>query len=160
MFPLALYTLAEETLRACRRAHLRLGTVESCTGGMIGAALSEVPGCSDVFLGGIITYDNAIKVGLAQVPLALLAAHGAVSEEVARAMAEQGRAALGAGISVAVTGVAGPRGGSVEKPVGLVHLAVSGPNGTHHARHVFGGDRTAIRLLAVEAALRMVQSAL
>lgn len=160
MFDIPLYRLAEDVLKACRQAGLRLGTVESCTGGLVAALLTEVPGASDVFLGGLVTYDNAIKRALAHVPESLLLRHGAVSEEVACAMAEGGRTAMGTDIAVSLTGIAGPGGGSAEKPVGLVYVAVSSSGGTECRRWQFKGDRPAIRLHAVEAALTMIHEIL
>ncbi|MFM8259547.1 MAG: competence/damage-inducible protein A [Vulcanococcus sp.] len=113
-------------LRACGHT---LAVAESCTGGGLGAALAAVPGASDVFLGGVIAYANAVKQGLLGVPAALLEAHGAVSDPVAQAMAEGARRSTGATWALAITGIAGPGGGSAEKPVGLVHIAVAGPDG-------------------------------
>jgi len=113
-------------LRACGHT---LAVAESCTGGGLGAALAAVPGASDVFLGGVIAYANAVKQGLLGVPAALLEAHGAVSDPVAQAMAEGARRTTGATWALAITGIAGPAGGSAEKPVGLVHIAVAGPDG-------------------------------
>jgi len=117
--------LAEQALAACRARGLKLATVESCTGGLIAAALTDIPGSSDVVEGGFITYANAAKTRLVGVSAELLARYGAVSEQVARAMAEGGVKASGADIAVAVTGIAGPGGGTAAKPVGLVHLAVA-----------------------------------
>ncbi len=128
-------------LEACRARGATVATVESCTGGLIAGALTAIPGSSDVVLGGLVTYSNAAKMALAGVPEALLATHGAVSEPVARAMAEGGRGALAATLAVSVTGVAGPGGGSEAKPVGLVHFACSGPAGTVHREMRFGPSR-------------------
>ena len=153
-------TDAARLLDAFRARGATLATAESCTGGLVCAALTAVPGSSDVVLGGLVTYANAAKVALAGVPEAMLAAHGAVSEPVARAMAEGARRALGATIAVSCTGVAGPGGGSAEKPVGLVHLAAAGPAGTLHRRCLFGGDRDAVRQATVEEALALARAAL
>ena len=126
--------------------------------GLIAGALTAIPGSSDVVLGGLVTYSNAAKIALAGVPEALLATHGAVSEPVARAMAEGGRGALAATLAVSVTGVAGPGGGSAAKPVGLVHFACSGPAGTVHREMRFGPlSRDEIRRLSVLTALAMLQ---
>jgi len=117
--------LAEQVLAACRARGLKLATVESCTGGLIGAALTDIPGSSDVVECGFITYANSAKTRLVGVSEALLARYGAVSEQVARAMAEGGVKAGNVDIAVAVSGIAGPGGDTAEKPVGLVHLAVA-----------------------------------
>ena len=114
---------------------------ESCTGGGLGAALAAVPGASDVLLGGVIAYANSVKQGLLGVPAALLEAHGAVSDPVAQAMAQGARRATGADWALAITGVAGPGGGSKAKPVGLVHLAVAGPDGCCSEGVRFGASR-------------------
>lgn len=145
-------------LEACRAHGATVATVESCTGGLIAGALTAIPGSSDVVLGGLVTYSNAAKMALAGVPETVLASHGAVSEPVARAMAEGGRGALAATLAVSVTGVAGPGGGSAAKPVGLVHFACSGPAGTVHREMRFGPlSRDEIRRLSVLTALAMLQ---
>lgn len=156
----ALYGLAEETLLALRTQGKTIGTVESCTGGLIAATLTEIPGYSDLMMGGIITYANHIKETLADVPADVLKAHGAVSEEVARAMASGGRTRLGVDVCVAVTGIAGPGGGSAEKPVGLVHLAVATRKTVLHRRIMLPGIRNEIRTATVRAALELVRDAL
>ena len=125
-------------LDRCRAKKLRVVTAESCTGGMVAAALTEIAGSSDVFERGFVTYSNDAKAESLGVPRDMLRQHGAVSEPVARAMAEGGRAALSATFAVAVTGVAGPGGGSAEKPVGLVHFGCAGPDGTAHREMRFG----------------------
>jgi nicotinamide-nucleotide amidase len=139
-----------------RTHHLTFTTAESCTGGLIAALITEIPESSEVFARGFITYANAAKTDLLGVPAALIAAHGAVSEEVARAMAEGARRNARADIALAATGIAGPGGGTPEKPVGLVHLACAREGITLHARHYFTGNRNAVRLQAVMAALRLV----
>ena len=116
---------AETLLARCRQAGLTLATAESCTGGLVAAALTAVPGSSDVFERGFVTYSNAAKADMIGVPAELIAREGAVSEAVARAMADGALAASRADLAVAVTGVAGPGGGTAAKPVGLVHLAVA-----------------------------------
>ncbi len=152
--------LARRLLARCRQRGLTLGTVESCTGGLVGAALTAIPGSSDVVMAGLITYSNAAKAQLAQVPPDLIRAHGAVSEAVARAMADGGRKRLGVSLCVAVTGVAGPGGGSAEKPVGTVWLAVARPNGVTATRRDFGPiGRGAVRRASVVAALQMLLAA-
>lgn len=150
-------SLATSVLQAAREAGSTFGTVESCTGGLIAAAFTEIPGSADVLMGGLVTYDNRIKREMANVPQALLDAHGAVSEQVARAMAEGGRARLQVDWCVASTGIAGPSGGSEEKPVGLVHIAVAGPHGTQHQELRLDGDRAAVRAATVTAALTLLQ---
>lgn len=169
MFPPQVIEQAETLLEAARGQGVSIITAESCTGGLIAAALTEISGSSDVVLGGIVSYANEAKMELLGVPEALIAEYGAVSEVVARAMSEgaliagrhsaiEGRPVL----AVAVTGVAGPGGGSPEKPVGTVHLAVrhfpSGKAG--HEQALFAGDRHAIRMQAVERALQMMQKIL
>ncbi len=138
-----------------------LATAESCTGGLIAATLTEVAGSSDVVDRGFVTYSNDAKRDLLGVSEALLAGHGAVSEPVARAMAEGALARSEAHIAVSVTGVAGPGGGSAEKPVGLVHLAAARRGGeTRHERHVFAGDRAAVRHQSVAAAFVLIEGLL
>ena len=134
-------SLAEVVLELLRRRGDTLAVAESCTGGGLGAALAAVSGASDVFLGGVIAYANTVKQALLGVPADTLASHGAVSDPVAIAMAEGARRATGARWSIAVTGIAGPGGGSAEKPVGLVHIAVAGPDGTRSAGVRFGSRR-------------------
>ncbi len=151
---------AAALLDAFRAAGATLATAESCTGGLICAGLTAVPGSSDVVLAGFVTYANSAKVGMLGVPQGVLDRVGAVSEEVARAMAEGARTRSGATIAVSCTGVAGPGGGSAEKPVGLVHLAAAGPHGTLHRRCVFPGGRDAVRAATVEQALALAAAAL
>ncbi|MEE8444210.1 MAG: CinA family protein [Alphaproteobacteria bacterium] len=132
-------------------------TAESCTGGLIAAALTEIPGSSSVVGRGFITYANDAKAELLGVPLDAIREHGAVSEPVARAMAEGALARAPADISVGVTGIAGPTGGSSDRPVGTVQLAASRKGReTVCRREHFDGDRTAVRLATVEAALDMM----
>jgi nicotinamide-nucleotide amidase len=157
IFPPSFVTAATALLADCRARGITLATAESCTGGLISALLTEIPGSSDVVTHGFVTYANAAKTSMIGVPAALIAEHGAVSEPVARAMAEGAIDASGASIAVAVTGVAGPGGGSPEKPVGLVHMAVAQlGHETMHQKHLFSGDRTSVRLQAVTAALAMI----
>lgn len=137
-----------------------IATAESCSGGLIAHRLTNVPGASTPFIGGVVAYSNGVKEGLLGVPAELLASHGAVSEPVARAMAEGVRARLGTDWSVAVTGIAGPGGGSPEKPVGLVFMAVAGPGGTRAARFQFAGDRESVKSQTAEAALELVWESL
>jgi len=157
LFDPALIAVGENVLSACRRQGLRLGTVESCTGGLIAALLTSISGASDVLDRGFVTYANFAKTDLVGVPEEMLARHGAVSEEVARAMAEGALAPGSVDIAVSVTGIAGPGGGSPEKPVGLVHMAAAlSGHETLHRRHLFEGDRARIRLQAVRAALELL----
>ncbi|MEK0431116.1 MAG: hypothetical protein RL139_920 [Gemmatimonadota bacterium] len=149
--------LAEVVLEACRARGLRLAVAESCTGGMLGMRLTAVPGSSDVVLGGVIAYDNAVKVRQLGVSEATLASAGAVSEETARAMAEGVRARLGADIGVAITGIAGPGGGTPEKPVGTVCVGVDVGGTVSSVRLVTIGDRHEIRQRSAQAALALVR---
>ena len=151
-------SLASVVLEQLRRRGETLAVAESCTGGGLGATLAAVPGASDVFLGGVIAYANAVKQALLGVPAALLESHGAVSDPVAMAMAEGARRATGATWAIAVTGIAGPAGGSAEKPVGLVHLAIAGPDGCSSEGVRFGSSRGRAwiqRLTAGEALHRL-----
>jgi nicotinamide-nucleotide amidase len=154
--------LASVLLEQLRRRGQTLAVAESCTGGGLGAALAAVPGASDVLLGGVIAYANSVKQGLLGVPAALLEAHGAVSDPVARAMAEGARSATGADWALAITGVAGPGGGSPEKPVGLVHIAVAGSAGCSSEGVHFGASRgrSWIQTLATGEALNRLRLAL
>ena len=134
-------SLASVVLERLRQRGETLAVAESCTGGGLGAALAAVPGASDVFLGGVIAYANAMKEGLLGVPPELLAEHGAVSDPVAIAMAEGVRRRTGSDWALSVTGIAGPGGGSAAKPVGLVHLGLAGPGGSCSAAVRFGESR-------------------
>ncbi|NVB36363.1 CinA family nicotinamide mononucleotide deamidase-related protein [Pseudenhygromyxa sp. WMMC2535] len=133
-----------------------LATAESCTGGGVGEAITAVPGSSAIYLGGVIAYANTVKQRQLGVPAQLLEAQGAVSEPVARAMAEGARAALGSDIAVATTGIAGPGGGSEDKPVGTVDIAVASERGTTYKRLRLFGDRAQVRRGAVSWALKLV----
>lgn len=154
LFELKLTDIAGEIIHRCRGMRSPLTVAESCTGGLIAACLTEVPGSSAVIDRTYVTYGNRAKHDLLGVSADLLKARGAVCEEVARAMAEGARDRADARFAVAVTGIAGPGGGSAERPVGLVHMAAAHREGpTEHRRHLFSGDRTAVRLASVEAAL-------
>ena len=155
-------SLASVLLEQLRSRGQTLAVAESCTGGGLGASLAAVPGASDVLLGGVIAYANRVKHGLLGVPAELLEAHGAVSDPVARAMAEGARRATGADWALALTGVAGPGGGSAEKPVGLVHIAVAGPAGCSSEGVRFGASRGRgwIQTLAAGEALNRLRLAL
>lgn len=153
--PLA--ALARDALARASRQGLLLATAESCTGGLIAAAITDIPGSSAAFERGFVTYSNAAKMDCLGVPEATLAAHGAVSAETARAMAEGALAHSRADAAVAVTGVAGPDGGTPEKPVGLVHLAAArhGYPTLHREMH-YAGNRTAVRTATARTALEML----
>ncbi|MDX6427466.1 MAG: nicotinamide-nucleotide amidase [Gaiellaceae bacterium] len=148
---------AELVLALLRERGLTLATAESCTGGLVSVRLTDVPGSSDVFVGGIVAYSNDMKAAQLGVPEDVLREHGAVSAETAAAMARGARERLGAEIAVSVTGVAGPDGGTEEKPVGLVFLHASGPMGEQQLRFDFPGDRATIRGRAAVAALHLVR---
>ena len=154
----ALVSEAARVLAACRAERLTLATAESCTGGLIAAILTDVPGSSDVFERGFVTYSNAAKSEMLGVPPPLIAAHGAVSAEVAHAMAMGALAHSPADLALAVTGVAGPGGGSAEKPVGLVYLAAARRGGGVLHRELRFGQigRAAVRQAGVAEAFRML----
>jgi len=153
--------LAEAVLDVCQRHGFMLATAESCTGGLISAALTAIPGSSSVMERGFVTYTNEAKHELLGVPLALFETVGAVSEEVARAMAEGAIYHSRAQVSISVTGIAGPGGGTDDKPVGLVHMAAARLDGEiRHERHVFPGDRDVVRAKAVDAASSLVMKVL
>jgi nicotinamide-nucleotide amidase len=148
---------AELILALLRERGLTLATAESCTGGLVSVRLTDVPGSSDVFVGGIVAYSNDVKAVQLGVPEDVLREHGAVSAETAAAMARGARERLDADVAVSVTGVAGPDGGTEEKPVGLVFLHASGPMGEQQLRFDFPGDRATIRGRAAVAALHLVR---
>jgi nicotinamide-nucleotide amidase len=151
---------AAAVLAACRAAGLRLATAESCTGGMIAAALTEIAGSSDVVERGFVTYSNEAKTALLGVPASLIATHGAVSAEVAEAMAGGAVGQAPVDVAVAVTGIAGPGGGSEAKPVGLVYLGIARRDRpTQTERHIFAGDRAAVRRAATARALELLLAA-
>ena len=150
-------TIAEIVLDLCRERGLTLATAESCTGGLVAARLTAVPGSSDVFRGGVVSYADGVKEDALGVPAAILERHGAVSAEAAEAMAHGARERLGADVAVAVTGVAGPGGGSEEKPVGLVFVHATGPDGDEARRSELPGDREMVRGRATAAALHLVR---
>lgn len=133
------------------RAGLKLSLAESCTGGLVSARLTDVPGCSATLLMGLVVYSNESKSRLLGVPAKLLEQFGAVSAEVARSMAEGVLMVSGSDIGVAVTGIAGPDGGTAEKPVGTVFVAIADKHGCEVARHLFKGDRAMVRNMTVEA---------
>jgi nicotinamide-nucleotide amidase len=136
---------------------LSLATAESCTGGLAAELVTRIPGSSRYFLGGVVVYANSAKTELLGVPAALLAEHGAVSAQVARAMAEGVRTRLGADLGLAFTGIAGPDGGTAQKPVGLVHWALAGAAGTELRERVFSGGRLDIRRRAAFAGFDLIR---
>jgi nicotinamide-nucleotide amidase len=149
--------LADVVLRMCRKRKLKVAVAESCTGGLLGARLTAIPGSSDVVRGGIISYDNGIKTSLLGVPKAMLDEHGAVSEPVARAMATGARSATDANVALAITGVAGPDGGSESKPVGTVWIALDMNGEVEARRYNMIGDRGEIRHRSAQAAMEMLR---
>jgi nicotinamide-nucleotide amidase len=153
---------AAELLQACRDRGVTLVTAESCTGGLIAATLTAVPGSSDVVERGFVTYSNASKSEMLGVPVWLIERHGAVSEDVARALAGGALTHSRATLALAVTGIAGPDGGSADKPVGLVHFAAGKREGAiSHERVLFGDiGRSEVRRLSVERGLRLICSLL
>jgi nicotinamide-nucleotide amidase len=149
--------LAAVVLERARRAGLNLGAAESCTGGLVGTRLTEIPGSSDVFIGSVVCYADRVKTEALGVPAELVRAHGAVSEPVARAMAEGARQRLAVDLAVSVTGIAGPAGGTADKPVGTVWFAVASAARTEARRIVFLGSRREIRERAAQTALYLVE---
>jgi nicotinamide-nucleotide amidase len=150
----------ELVLDLAREQGRTVGAAESCTGGLVAAKLTSVPGASDVFRGGIVAYENSVKLAQLRVPEATLAAHGAVSAQTAAAMAAGARRSLESDLAVAVTGIAGPEGGTAEKPVGLVYLHAAGPDGELARELRLPGDREAIRRRATAAALHLLRELL
>ena len=140
----------------CLRLGLTVATAESCTGGLVASAITDVSGSSGYFRGGLVVYSNEAKIGLLGVPQEMLETHGAVSAQVARAMALAARERLSADLAVAVTGVAGPGGGSASKPVGLTYVAVADAAGVDVRRLAWTGDRPANKKSSVRAALELL----
>ncbi len=160
MFPDALIEQAEILLERCRQRKLRLAIAESCTGGLVGGCLTAIPGSSDVVERGFVTYSNQAKTELLDVPADLLARRGAVTAEVAEAMAAGALAHSPADLSVSVTGISGPGGGSPSKPVGTVFMGIARRGSTPVAHHFrFDGDRAAVRLATVAQALDLLDRA-
>ncbi len=153
-------TLPSVVASALKAAGLTLAVAESCTGGMIARMITDTPGASEYFLGGVVSYANSAKVAMLGVRADLLEAHGAVSEQVAAAMAEGARENFGSDFGLSVTGIAGPTGGSADKPVGLVYIALTGPGGSTVHRHIFSGARNIIRRRAALTALNHLRLAL
>ncbi len=158
MFPQDMLAEAEALLTATRARGWHITTAESCTGGLIAGLLTAIGGSSDVVDGGAVTYSNAAKTRMLGVPAEMIAAEGAVSEAVARAMAEGARAAAGVDLAIAVTGVAGPGGGTAAKPVGLVWFGLASPGGTIAKSKQFPGGRTSIRMATVRHAISLLRA--
>jgi nicotinamide-nucleotide amidase len=150
-------TVEELVLDRCRERGWSLATAESCTGGLIAAGLTAIPGSTDVVTGGIVAYANEVKTSELDVPAALIERHGAVSAEVAEAMARGARERLGVDVAVSVTGIAGPGGGTEEKPVGLVYFHAETPEASRGGSFSFPGDRDSIRRRAVVASLHLLR---
>ncbi|MGQ3674719.1 CinA family protein [Xanthobacter sp. TB0139] len=161
MIDAQIYGRADVVLKAFRACGWTLATAESCTGGLVAGALTALPGSSDVVDRGFVTYSNAAKMSMLDVPETVLAAHGAVSEETARAMARGACKAAGVDVAVSITGIAGPGGGSAGKPVGLVHFACALKNGhISHRKMCFGElGRDEVRRAAILVALDMLDEA-
>lgn len=151
-----LVALAARVGECCLALATRIATVESCTGGLIGHVLTEIPGSSAYYVGGFVTYSDAAKQAMVGVPAEVLAAHGAVSAQTALAMASGGRGCTGADIAVAVTGIAGPDGGSEAKPVGLTYVAVADARGGEVRRFLWAGSREENKRSSAQAALELV----
>ena len=157
MFDIKLMQKAESLLKQCGDKHMRLATAESCTGGLIAALLTEIPGSSVVIGRSFITYSNRAKHEILNVPVDVLKQHGAVSEAVVRAMAQNTFDMTSAALTVAVSGIAGPGGGSAEKPAGTVHMATATADGITHFCHQFGDiGRSEVRMATVDAAMDMM----
>jgi PncC family amidohydrolase len=154
--PPALRDLADRLQRLAISRGVNVGTAESCTGGLLGHAITSIPGSSGYYLGGVISYSDQVKSDLLGVSPDVLARHGAVSAQVAMAMAEGLRARLGCDLAVAVTGVAGPDGGTDAKPVGLTYVATAGPGGSTVRRQIWNGDRAANKVQSAALALEML----
>ena len=146
-------TVAEKLVALLNAKSLTCATAESCTGGGVSSAITAVAGSSSVYLGGVVSYANSVKENVLGVPLSVLEEFGAVSSQTAAAMAEGARKLVGADFAVSVTGIAGPSGGSEEKPVGLVWFALSSKSGVRTEKAIFSGDRDSVRHQAVMHAL-------
>ena len=151
-----LVALAERLFTVCVERGLTVATAESCTGGLVAHTITEIAGSSAYFLGGFVPYADDVKRDQLGVPAELLASHGAVSAQVARAMAEGARARLGTTVALSITGIAGPGGGSGEKPVGLTYVAVADQAGADVRRHLWSGDRSANKRDSAAAALELL----
>ncbi|MFT3730855.1 MAG: CinA family protein [Hyphomicrobium sp.] len=161
MFPADVFESAKRIIERLRVQNRMLTTAESCTGGLIASAITAVPGSSDVFFGGFVTYSNDAKMQMIGVDSELLKQHGAVSEAVAHAMADGAVRTSGADLAVSVTGIAGPGGGTAHKPVGLVYIGIASVfDAPRVERHMFGdAGRDEVRLASLRAALRLLEEA-
>ncbi|MBQ8496986.1 MAG: CinA family protein [Clostridia bacterium] len=155
---LIIQTLAKESVSLCLEKNITFGTAESCTGGLIAASITDVAGASAAFFGGVVSYDNSVKHSLLGVQTETLERFGAVSEETAKEMSSGALRALGVNYAVAVTGIAGPGGGTPTKPVGLVYISVASKNGVVVTENHFSGDREAVRLQTVATALTLLNT--
>lgn len=151
--PGALVAVAERLQGICLGRGLTVALAESCTGGLVASTITDVPGSSGYFLGGVVSYSNDAKTAMLDVPAATLAAHGAVSAQVAKAMAVGAQTRFGAALAASITGVAGPDGGTAEKPVGLTYVGLAAGAGAEVRRFTFGGGRSEVREAAARAAL-------
>ena len=159
MFDPDTLNLAASVLAACRARNWRVATAESCTGGLVAAALTAVAGSSDVIERGFMAYSNQAKIELLGVPEGTISAHGAISAETTAAMARGAVTRAGVDLAVAITGVAGPGGGTLQKPVGLVYLGVARKDGAARVeRRIFPGDRATVRRAALVEALELLQA--
>ena len=148
--------LEQKLIEILKEAGKTVSTAESCTGGWLAKRLTDVSGSSSVFLGGVVAYTNEVKERILGVPLELLQAHGAVSRPVAEAMAQGVRLLLQSDLGIGITGIAGPSGGTEEKPVGTVHIAVADSSGALHRAFLFAGGREEVRWHSSQAALEML----
>jgi PncC family amidohydrolase len=153
---MGLWELGVELAEVLSAKRMTLGLAESCTGGLVASTITDVAGSSQFFLGGVVAYANEAKESVLGVPARLLVEHGAVSEEVARAMARRAREVMGAHLGVGSTGIAGPGGATEAKPVGLVFIAVDGPWGDRCRRYELSGDRLSNKSHSAEAAIRLL----
>jgi len=161
MFSNEIMDQAEKLVEALRQRKLMMATAESCTGGLLAGLITTVPGTSDVFERGFVTYTNESKMQMIGVPEAILNEQGAVSRECAEAMAKGALARSSADLAISITGIAGPTGATPAKPVGLVHFGLAGRDGLlQHRQERFPGDRTAIRLASLEVAMELLQAGL
>ncbi|MDH5773093.1 MAG: CinA family protein [Rhodospirillaceae bacterium] len=159
MYPEILIIMVEDLIAVCREKKIKLALAESCTGGLVAGCITSVSGSSDIFDRGFVTYSNQAKIEMLGVSESTLEKFGAVSEETAIAMAEGAIKKSGGELALSITGIAGPGGGSEEKPVGLVHIAVARKNTTTRSeRHIFKGNRDRVRIQAVESGLKLLNA--